>query len=112
MLFIKEGFMNPYMKGMVFFFCMMIILYFISRKKKGIWTTAFKIVAWIFGLGFAYSLIMESVGSIILYTISLVLLAVVCFLNRHKDEAWNIGFWISLVYVIPPIIGLIIAFQT
>jgi len=36
--------MDPYMKGMAGFLWATIILYFISKKKGGRWTTAFRIV--------------------------------------------------------------------
>lgn len=101
--------MDPYINGMSVFFLAMVILYFVSRKKGGIWTTAFRIVAWMFGLGFWYDLTVRSGGLISLYTISLVILAIVCFVKRNKSEIWKIGFWFSLVYVVPPIIGLIFA---
>lgn len=101
--------MDSYMKGMSFFFWAMIILYFVSWKKGGGWTTAFRIVAWIFGLGFWYYLIVKSGEYISLYTISLVVIAVVCFVKRGKGEVWRIGFWLSLVYVVPPVIGLTLA---
>jgi len=97
------------MKGMSIFFWAMVILYFVSRKKGGIWTTAFRIVAWTFGLGFWYYLTVKSGGLISLYTISLVLLTIVCFVKRNKGEIWKIGFWISLVYMVPRISGLILA---
>jgi uncharacterized membrane protein YeiB len=87
----------------------MVILYFVSRKKGGSWSTASRIVVWIFGLGFWYYLIVKSGGFISIYTLSLVVLAVVCFIKRGKGEVWKIGFWLSLLYMIPPIIGLILA---
>ena len=101
--------MDSYFQGMALFFWVMIILYFISRKKGGKWTTAYRAAAWIFGLGFWYYLIVKSGGYIIVYTISLVGLAIVCFLNRKRSEVWKIGFWLSLLYVIPPIIGLFLS---
>ena len=101
--------MDPYIKGMGLFFWAMIILYFISRKKGGGWATAFRIVAWMFGLGFWYYLIVNLGGLISLYTITLVVLAIVCLVKSNKNKAWKIGFWISLVYLVPPIIGLVLA---
>ena len=101
--------MDPYIKGMGLFFWAMVILYFVSRKKGGSWSTAFRIVAWIFGLGFWYYLIVKSGGFISIYILSLVVLAVVCFIKRGNGEVWKIGFWLSLLYMIPPIIGLILA---
>lgn len=101
--------MDPYIKGIGLFFWLMIILFFVSRKKGGSWSTAFRMVAWIFGLGFWYYLIVESGGFISIYTLSLVVLAVVCFIKRGRGEVWKIGFWLSLLFMIPPIIGLILA---
>jgi phosphoglycerol transferase MdoB-like AlkP superfamily enzyme len=101
--------MDPYMQGMGLFFWATIILYFLSRKRGGKWKTAFIIVAWIFSLGFWYYLIVKSAGFISLYTISLAVLAVVCFVKRSKSEVLKTGFWLSLVYVVPTIVGLILA---
>jgi hypothetical protein len=99
--------MDPYIKGMYLFFWVMVILYFVSRKKGGTWSTAFRIVAWIFGLGFWYYLIVKSGGFISIYTLSLGIVAVVCFIKRGRGEVWKIGFWLSLLYMIPPLVGLI-----
>lgn len=96
--------MDPYMKGMAGFFWATIILYFISKEKGGRWTTAFRIVAWMFGLGFWYYLTVESAGLTREYMISLVVLSIVCFIKRGSGGVWKIGFWISLVYLIPQLI--------
>lgn len=95
------------MRGMALFFWATIIVYFVSRKRGGKWRTAFIVMAWIFGLGFWYYLMVKSGGLISIYTVSLVALALVCFSKRSQNEIWKIGFWISIVYVVPPIIGLI-----
>ena len=99
--------MDPYMKGMAGFFLATIVLYFISKEKGGKWTTAFRIVAWMFGLGFWYYLTVTLTGSISIYTLGLLVVAVVGFIKRGKSGGWKVGFCVSLVYLIAPIISLI-----
>ena len=99
--------MDPYMAGMGIWFWAMVILYFVSRKKGGGWTTAFRISAWVFGLGVWYYMIGRFSPSI--YLSSLIVTAIVCFIRRKKSEVWKVGFWVSLIYAIPNVIGLLLA---
>jgi hypothetical protein len=103
--------MDASLQGMSLSFWVMVILYFISRKKGGKWTTAFRIVAWVFGLSSWYYLIVKSGGYMSFYTVSLVAIAVLCFLCRNKDQVWKIGFWISLIFLVGPVIGLVLAIR-
>jgi hypothetical protein len=101
---------NSFTTGMGALGWILIILFFL-RKRSPWWTTGFRVFAWIFGFSFFYYSAVEQSHLVGFYTLVLIAIAVICFVLRNKGQTWKIGFFLSLLYLIHPIVGLILALK-
>ncbi len=85
-----------------------LIILFCLRKRGPLWTTAFRVFAWMFGFGISYRLFVGSGGVPIgIYTLAVMALAVICFVYKKEVETCKIGFIMSLIYLGAFIIGIV-----
>ncbi len=110
--------MNPLaQQGLGLAYLLVIILYFVSRKKGGRWTTIFRIVAWWSGISTLYYILVTSgtgggghmlLPATVIYLTILIGLFIISLFRRKKSEVWKIGFWVLLIVLIFNAIGLLL----